>query len=226
VNVFEKKYIEDGLNSQRKYPNEQLISFLAENYFCLTPSQRGEIKFLELGCGSGANLWMVAREGFDAHGIDFSKTGIEYCHGMLKNWGTNATLKVADMQNLPYENNTFDIIADIVSMQHLTYEQHLNTWKESYRCLSDNGRFFSYHLGESSLVYPQGLVKYIDHCTIDNIPDGHPLCDNGQTCFLSRNEVVNELQKIGFKNVSVDKARRTYENQLKFIEYLVITAQK
>lgn len=31
---------------------------------------------LELGCGTCANLWMIAREGFRAYGLDFSAHAI------------------------------------------------------------------------------------------------------------------------------------------------------
>jgi hypothetical protein len=43
-----------------KYPPEELIRFVARNFYAAL--QRNRIKLLEMGCGPGANLWYMARE--------------------------------------------------------------------------------------------------------------------------------------------------------------------
>ena len=45
-----------------KYPSIALVRFIASNYY--DAQDRNEIKILEIGCGTGANLWYLAREGF------------------------------------------------------------------------------------------------------------------------------------------------------------------
>jgi cyclopropane fatty-acyl-phospholipid synthase-like methyltransferase len=149
MNIWEKKYKEMGFKSQREYPNESLIAFTKGN---LT---KGD-KVLELGCGSGANMWFMAKEGFDAYGVDFSETGIDYCRKMLKKWNVQGKTKVGDMKKLDYDDNFFDAVVDVVSMQHLTFSEHLVCLKEVLRCLKDGGKFFSYHLGENSISYTRG----------------------------------------------------------------------
>jgi len=71
-NWYDDSYRSGGFSSQRRYPNEELLRFFGRHYFLLPPEQRRKIRILEVGCGSGANLWMIAREGFEAHGIDLS----------------------------------------------------------------------------------------------------------------------------------------------------------
>ncbi len=224
-NVFEIQYLKSGFNSQRMYPNESLISFLGTNYFHLSKEDRGEIKILELGCGSGANLWMIAYEGFNTYGIDFSQAGIQYCKEMLERRNVTAFLKKEDMTNLSFDDLTFDVIIDVVSMQHLTYDQHIICYNEIYRCLRPKGKFFSYHLGENSISL-KSSKQMIDHCTISNIEKGFPLAENGQTCFISANEVRKELGKIGFEHVVIDKVIKSYSDQTQYIEYLGIVAEK
>ena len=68
---YNKSYEKSGFNAQRKYPNEELLRFMGRNYFYLPRKKRGNIRILELGCGSCANLWMVAKEGFSAHEIGY-----------------------------------------------------------------------------------------------------------------------------------------------------------
>jgi cyclopropane fatty-acyl-phospholipid synthase-like methyltransferase len=224
MNVFEKHYLSTGFESQRKYPNEGLLAFLGGNYFSIPFGERSKIKVLELGCGSGANLWAVAKEGFDAYGIDIAPTGVELCEKMLEKWSATATIRLGDMTTLPYEAGFFDAIFDVVSMQHLTMEQHYKSYSEVRRCLKKGGRFFSYHLGENSISL-KSTSDLVDHCTVANIAEGYPLANNGQTCFISANEVRRFLQDTGFKNVIIEKVLRSYSNQRQHIEYLSISAE-
>ncbi|EAI6302558.1 SAM-dependent methyltransferase, partial [Campylobacter jejuni] len=58
-----------------KYPSENLIRFIAKNFYNV--KDRSKINILELGLGTGANLWFCAKEGFSVSGIEWSKTGVE-----------------------------------------------------------------------------------------------------------------------------------------------------
>src|SRR5579872_4423557 len=98
---YERSYGHGGFAGQRRYPNEELLRFFGRHYFPLSQAQRRQIRVLEAGCGSGANLWMIAREGFDAHGIDLSPAAVNLCTKMLNARGARATVKVADMPPPP-----------------------------------------------------------------------------------------------------------------------------
>lgn len=223
--IFEEKYKSRGFASQRKYPNESLISFLASYYFHIPIKERRQLNILELGCGSGANLWMVAREGFNTYGIDCTPTSLHLCLEMLTNYETSATLVQGDIIHLPFQDCFFDIVFDVVTMQHLSYKQHQQCYNEIFRILRLGGRFFSYHLGENSISL-KSTEKLIDHCTIANIEAGYPLANNGQTCFISANEVRKNLKYAGFDCFSVDKIMRSYSDQRMYVEYLSIAAEK
>lgn len=222
---FESEYLDRGIDSQRRYPNESLIGELAAHYFHLDAPARAQTKVLELGCGSGANLWMVAREGFEAHGIDFSQTGLECCRQALEAWGTTATLQQADMLSLPYEDASIDFAYDVVSMQHLDFDQHATAYREVARILKPGGRFFSYHLGDQS-ISQQVAEEFVDHATVRNIPSGYPLANNGPMCFLSANEARALLQGAGLTPGPLESLTRTYRNRTMSVEYLLITAFK
>ncbi len=224
---FEKQYKEKGFTSQRRYPNEALIQFLAGNYFYLPINKRGGIRVLELGCGSGANLWMVAREGFSAYGIDIAPTGISLCKQMLNLWGVKADVRLGDMKKLDFKNAFFDIIFDVVSMQHITTQEHTSAYKEAHRCLKKGGYFFQWHLGKRSTPFMHGGGKRIDRLTIDNIsnPD-MPLYNSGPTCFLTPADAKIMLRSAGFKKISIETVTRSYKEMAQIIEYLSITAKK
>ena len=225
--IFESQYKTSGFASQRRYPNEQLIAFIARNYFSLPQNSRKEIKILEVGCGSGANLWFLGKEGFDAYGIDTAPTGIKYCQEMLRLWNVEAKIAVGDMKKLDFPDETFDAIADVVSMQHLTYTDHLPCYREIYRALKKGGRFFSFHLGENSVSYKQGGGKLVDKNTVDDIVDKtKPLSGNGQTCFLAPADAKSMLEDAGFKELSIDIITRTYNGRKFMLEYLIIETKK
>ena len=95
-------------------PNEELLRFFGIYYFTLTSEARRQVRVLEAGCGSGANLWMIAREGFEAHGIDLSAEGLALCNQMLSKWGTVANLKQGNMAALD-DDGFFDVVIDVFS---------------------------------------------------------------------------------------------------------------
>jgi ubiquinone/menaquinone biosynthesis C-methylase UbiE len=93
-----------------KYPSESLIQFIARNYYKL---DRKTVRILEVGCGTGANVWFVAREGFAAYGIDGSAIAINKAAKRMSDEGIgNVSLVVGDIIKLPYEDNFFDAVID------------------------------------------------------------------------------------------------------------------
>ncbi|CAJ1855604.1 class I SAM-dependent methyltransferase [Aeromonas hydrophila] len=224
MNYFENLYQTMGIASQRRYPNESLIGFMAKNFFVLSQSERSQCHVLELGCGSGANIWMLAREGFDVWGLDSSPRGIELCQQVLNSWHVHAHLDVGDMTVLPYCPEYFDAIVDVVSMQHLTLLQHRAALAEIYRCLKPGGRVFSYHLGKGSSVCQSDSVEWCDEISIADIPTGYPLAGNGLTSFLDVS-IVHDLYE-NFKNLEIEMIRRNYSSSNEVVEYIVISAKK
>ena len=94
-----------------KYPNENLIRFIAGKYH--TSLNRKNFKILEVGCGTGANLWYLSREGFNAHGVDGSQEAINIARKRFCDENLTVELKVCDIMELPYPDNYFDCVVDI-----------------------------------------------------------------------------------------------------------------
>ncbi|MBM0416328.1 class I SAM-dependent methyltransferase [Aeromonas veronii] len=223
-NAFNRLYLERGINSQRRYPNDSLIGFMAANFFHLSQTERSKCRVLELGCGSGANIWMLAKEGFDTWGLDLSPTGIAICKEVVASWNVTAHLDVGDMTQLPYPDDHFDAIVDVVSMQHLTLSQHNTTICEIHRCLKSGGSFFSYHLGKGSSVCGVPNLHWHDQISINNIPADYPLAGNGLTSFLDAEEV--EVLYKDFTSLEVSTISRRYPKSRTLVEYLAISARK
>jgi ubiquinone/menaquinone biosynthesis C-methylase UbiE len=224
---FEKQYREKGFASQRRYPNEALVRFMSANYLNLSAKKRKKVKILELGCGSGANLWMLAKEDFNVYGIDIAPTGVKLCRQMLKDWKVSAKVKLGNMRKLDFPDNFFDAIVDIVSVQHVDLAGHKKVYGEVFRCLKTGGRFFQWHLGTKSVSFTKGGGKRIDKLTIESIVNPKvPFCGCGLTCFLTPPAARRMLSSAGFKDINIETFIRTYKNRKQIIEYLAIQCKK
>jgi len=63
-------------------------------------------RVLDVGCGVGAFLRLVAARGGEPHGIDASDALIAFARGRLP----HADLRVGEMEDLPWEDDTFDLV--------------------------------------------------------------------------------------------------------------------
>ena len=64
-------------------------------------------RVLEVGCGTGVFLRAAADRGAEVHGLDSSEALLEIARGRVP----EAYLRVGDMEALPYENDSFDVVA-------------------------------------------------------------------------------------------------------------------
>lgn len=68
-------------------------------------------KMLEIGVGAGSDFLQWVRAGTQAHGIDLTPEAIENVRQRLAVYNLHATdLQVADAEQLPYADNTFDLV--------------------------------------------------------------------------------------------------------------------
>jgi ubiquinone/menaquinone biosynthesis C-methylase UbiE len=227
---YENSYKSAGFKAQRRYPNEELLRFLGVNFIDKPHGEnRKNIKILEVGCGSCANLWMIAKEGFDAHGLDLSSESLVLGKRMLNNWGVKATLKQGSFLDLPYENSSFDVVIDVFSMNCVNHNNFLIGLDEVYRVLKRNGLFFSYTPSKNSSTFKNYLpAKKIDSCTLNGIyRESSPFSGNHYPFhFWDIKEYQRELNSRGFSvNYSETVQKSYYQRQDKF-EHVVVHAKK
>ena len=232
IEHFDQQYVVQGVNSQRRYPNEAVIRFLAANYFGLPLEKRRITRILDLGCGSGSNLMVFNQEGFNTHGIDGSLTGLTLAKQAMSRHEKSATNDVnltnGDFSFLPYRTSAFDAVIDVVSLQHLNSTDLSNALKEIYRVLKPGGsRFFSFRLSQGSSIFKDLKQSgvWLDEDTLANIPSGFPLANSGPVSFWSVDDAIQEFTENGFGSIRISKSSRTYEDH-QFIEYLEISAIK
>ncbi|EAK7841242.1 class I SAM-dependent methyltransferase [Campylobacter jejuni] len=129
-----------------KYPNENLIRFIAKNFY--SASNRNKIHILELGFGTGANLWFCAREGFKISGIEWSQTAVKTFQQRLKDENLNpciGDLKIGDYEQKldEFEDESFDAWFDVYSLAYNDFAKTKNIIEKVMKKLKKNGKFFS-----------------------------------------------------------------------------------
>lgn len=68
-------------------------------------------KVLEIGIGAGTDFIQWVRAGAEAYGIDLTEEAVEHTKKRLELYGLKAReVRVGDAENLPYANNTFDLV--------------------------------------------------------------------------------------------------------------------
>lgn len=228
IDRFDQLFKDKGARSQRSYPNESLIQFIASNWFALELEQRKEVRILEVGCGSGANLWMLAKEGFSVYGLDSSQRGLDLAkHQLAEKWGVTANLKHGSATELPYDTGFFDAVIDIVTLQHLNLTNSAIALAEISRVLRKGGLFFSYRLSDRSTMFLNSGGTFIDSVTVDNITDtAMPLNNNGPTSFWSAGLVKKMYSEQDITVDAIEHLGRTYGNGRTLVEYLAVTARK
>lgn len=222
---YDGSYGSQGFDAQRRYPNEELCRFMGRHFFAIPQERRRSIRILELGCGSGANLWMIGREGFSAYGLDLSAEAIGLCKRMLESYGTSAELKVGDMKDTGYPAAYFDAVVDVFSSYCLDNKGHAAFLDEIARIVRPGGRFFSYTPSKDSHAFknPSPAIK-IDDSTLDGIRRQEaPYHGNSYPFrFTTPEDYRSDLERRDFKVEGLELVGRTYRQTREYFEFVVV----
>jgi SAM-dependent methyltransferase len=226
---YEKSYGHDGFDAQRRYPNEELCRFMGRHYFPIPLEERRNVRILEVGCGSGANLWMIAREGFDAHGLDLSEEAIRLSARMLQHYKTKATLSIGDMMACPFPDEYFDAVVDIFSAYCLDEVGFAFFLAEVRRLLKPRGRMFSYTPSKASDAFRNHApARLIDASTLDGIrrPDS-PFSGNLYPFrFIDKESYAAAIAEHSLEVTYCETVARTYNGGREYFEFVVVAAQR
>lgn len=185
-----------------KYPPEELIRFTARNFY--SRPKRNKTRFLDLGCGIGSNSWYLAREGFDVHGVDGSKTGIIKAKKRFLEENLKGDFKVMDYIQLDFPANYFDVVIDIASIQHNQTKNVPIILNEIKRVLKPNGKLLS-------IIVSAGTYN-------------KPFEGKGYVHFYKLSAIKRLFSD--FKLLSIEKSERTENNRRDKIIHWIISCEK
>ena len=181
-----------------KYPTEQVIRFIARNYY---DKERKSIKILDFCCGGGSHTWYLAKEGFDVYAFDGSESAIGRVKDRLEKEGLKADLRVRDALELDYADDFFDCVIDSVSIYANKIVHITNMYEKIYRMLKPGGQIFTSMFSKDTTGY--GTGEEVEKDTFINISSGS-LKERGMAHFYDEEEITSLLSGIGFGDIHAD----------------------
>jgi SAM-dependent methyltransferase len=76
-------------------------------------------RVLEIGCGAGYDAYEFCRQGAEYTGIDLTPENVDRTRAHLSLYGFHPDVREADAENLPFENDTFDVVFSNGVLHHV-----------------------------------------------------------------------------------------------------------
>ncbi len=204
-----------------KYPGEDLIRFVARNFY--GSPDRSAVRILEVGSGTGANLWFVTREGFAAFGVEGSATAADLSRERLETecagWNRaprNGRVVTGDISQLPWPDGHFDAVIDSEAVYCNDFAESCAIYREMHRVTAPGGRIFvrtfatgcwGDRIGEQ--IGPRRFIA-----------DAGPLLGKGPSRFTSLEELPVLLEP--WQIIEINLATRTLDGQREVIQEWIV----
>ena len=172
-------------------------------------------KILEVGIGTGTEFLQWVRAGAKAYGIDLTKEAVEHVKNRLYVYGLSAEeVRVADSENLPYADNTFDLVYSWGVIHHSP--DTINALEEIIRVTGINGKIKIMIYNRRSLItfylyLKHGLFAKKPFRTISDILYHH--IESLGTKAYTINEVISILANYPVTIRKIDAKLRKVELQ-------------
>ncbi|WP_434655553.1 class I SAM-dependent methyltransferase [Thermoanaerobacterium thermosaccharolyticum] len=119
---------------------------------------------LEAGIGTGSNI-LYYPEGKNIYGIDFSPKMVEIAKDKAKRYGKNVDIRIMDIENLEFNDNTFDAI--VTSCVFCSVPDPIKGLKELKRVLKNDGKLFMLEHVRSKKLILGTLMDILNPLTVN-----------------------------------------------------------
>ncbi|MDK2791064.1 MAG: hypothetical protein PWP15_1584 [Methanothermococcus sp.] len=141
---------------------EQLIFDILSNMDVLNNNSKTDKLVLDCGCGFGSFYPLIK---------DFNTIYMDFSLNLLKKFKINTNKVCGDIQNLPFKDNTFDLVLCINVLEHVDFERAVNEIK---RVLKTNGTCIFVVVNRDSIINEEIFTDWkITHnsLSIDDFKD-------------------------------------------------------
>ena len=120
-----------------------------EDYYSLIRNISGSLRFLEIGAGMGENSEPILKAGHKLHSTDISSESVEIMKKRFQKYNTFSA-ETADMESLPFEDQSYDVVA---SSGSLSYGDNYKVLNEIYRVLKSGGIYIALDSLNNNPIY-------------------------------------------------------------------------
>lgn len=165
------------------------------DYFARYQPHWQDLKVLDVGCGGGYSCEFMAALGAVVSGIDQSQNCIAKATEHAANKGFAINYRQGWAENLPYPDNSFDVVICVDVLEHVTALKP--TIAEIYRVLKPGG-FFGF-----DTINRTFKSKLIMIWLLENILQEIPQGIHDWQKFIKPEELTNLLEQTGFYQVEM-----------------------
>ncbi len=158
--VWENEYrSRKGLPSSNTYNPSTSLRFFLDDYPDITKDLA-----IDIGCGNARNSIYLAEKGFkNVIGFDISTEAIGQANSIIdeKGLGKNIKLYSKDaLQGINAEDNSADLVIDMMTLHSLTKEARENLISESIRVMKSGGYYLLFTINASSESSQELIKRY------------------------------------------------------------------
>ena len=160
---------------------------------------------LDVGAGKGRHAMFFAQNGLKSCAVDLSKDGIDYISAKAKESNLEIDARVADMTELPYDNESFDCVICFHTIYHSDFQGVKIALSEIHRVLKPGGEaYITFNAKDNpkfneelsvdgyTMIPDEGMEKGIPHCYV-NAKDIFEIMDGFD--IISMNETINFVRR-------------------------------
>lgn len=177
----------------RNVPEDANLGIGCGNPTGLASIKKGET-ILDLGSGAGFDCFLASKETGETGkviGVDITPEMVAQAKkNAEKGKYKNVEFKVGEIENLPIESNSIDLIISncVINLSN----QKNQVFQEAFRVAKSNGRIMI-----SDIILLHDLPDYVK-----NSVEGHIACLAGA---VRKEDYINAIAGAGFSDISVDK---------------------
>lgn len=205
------------------WPREEVIRWAVR--CCPDRSERQNRSVLDVGCGNGRHLWMLAVEGFRVTGFDASRSAVRMCRQLVAKEELAARAEVIEggLEVLDRLPGGFDMVLDSTTLCSVRSTERRQALRKIAGLMASDGSYLSVAFGKSTTGF--GTGKRVEEDGFDEIPAG-ALANRGFAVFHDKATLATELGGCGLQVRSLDTTVFTTHNGSVVVELLMAECGK
>jgi len=164
-------------------------------------------KILDVATGTGDIVkHIISKNNVTIVGIDISDQMIKIARNKIKSKKSSLEWEVGDAENLPYLDNSFDIITISFGFRNFTnYDKALS---EFNRVLKDGGKLGILEFSRPNNLFISKVFNFYFHFILPKVASifsknyAYKYLPESVENFISRNQICSKIESAGFKSVS------------------------